>query len=311
MSRLWQAREFPLMLMILAGSLAMSLLSEVFLTPENLLATLLGLSFEAIVAAGMTLLLVSGGFDLSVGSTVAMSGAVAALALKAGLPVPVSILMGLLAGATVGLANGLLIALTRVNAFIVTLGMMGIVRGILMVATEGRNISGLPPAFNAIGQSKLLGVQFPIWAALAGVLVGDLLLRKFRFFRQSYYIGGNERAALLSGIAVKRVKVVNYALTGLLAGLAGVLMTARLGAATVTAATGLELKVISAAIIGGASLQGGEGTVLGAFLGAVLMALITGALTLLGVSIYWNTLVMGSTLLLAVMIDTWSRRRVG
>jgi len=311
MSRLWQAREFPLMLMILAGSLAMSLLSEVFLTPENLLATLLGLSFEAIVAAGMTLLLVSGGFDLSVGSTVAMSGAVAALALKAGLPVPVSILMGLLAGATVGLANGLLIALTRVNAFIVTLGMMGIVRGILMVATEGRNISGLPPAFNAIGQSKLLGVQFPIWAALAVVLVGDLLLRKFRFFRQSYYIGGNERAALLSGIAVKRVKVVNYALTGLLAGLAGVLMTARLGAATVTAATGLELKVISAAIIGGASLQGGEGTVLGAFLGAVLMALITGALTLLGVSIYWNTLVMGSTLLLAVMIDTWSRRRVG
>ena len=137
------------------------------------------------------------------------------------------------------------------------------------------------------------------------------MLRKSRFFRQNYYIGGNERAAILSGIDVDRIKIFNYALTGFLAALAGIVMTARLGAASVTAGTGMELKVISAVIIGGASLQGGEGTVIGAFLGSLLMAIIVNSLTLLGVDIYWNTLVIGATLLLAVTIDTVGKKRRG
>ena len=135
------------------------------------------------------------------------------------------------------------------------------------------------------------------------MVTGDLMLRRFRFFRQSYYIGGNERAARLSGIPVDRMKTLAYTLTGLFAGLAGVVMTSRLGAASVTAGTGLELRVITAVIIGGASLQGGEGTVLGAFLGSVLMALITNALNILGVDVYWQTFVIGATLLTAVLID--------
>ena len=137
------------------------------------------------------------------------------------------------------------------------------------------------------------------------------MLRKSRFFRQNYYIGGNERAAILSGIDVDRIKIFNYALTGFLAALAGIVMTARLGAASVTAGTGMELKVISAVIIGGASLQGGEGTVIGAFLGSLLMAIIVNSLSLLGVDIYWNTLVIGATLLLAVTIDTVGKKRRG
>ena len=152
-------------------------------------------------------------------------------------------------------------------------------------------------------------VQNPIWIALVLVLIGDILLRKSRFFRQNYYLGGNERAAFLSGIRVERLKIFNYALTGMLAAVAGIIMTARLGTASVTAGTGLELAVISAVIIGGASLKGGEGTVLGSFLGSLLMGILVGALTLLGVDVYWNTLVIGATLLIAVLIDNLGRRR--
>ena len=147
----------------------------------------------------------------------------------------------------------------------------------------------MPEGFNIIGQGSILHVQHPIIIAAVLVLVGDLLLRKSRFFRQNYYIGGNEKAALLSGISVNFIKVFNYALIGFLAALSGIVTTARFGAATVTAGTGLELKVITAVIIGGASLQGGEGTVLGSFLGALLMTIVVTSLPLLGVNPYWNT----------------------
>ncbi|MCD6343539.1 MAG: ABC transporter permease, partial [Spirochaetaceae bacterium] len=140
------------------------------------------------------------------------------------------------------------------------------------------------------------------------LIIGDVLLRRSRFFRQSYYIGGNERAARLSGIPVDRMKILGYMLTGLFAGISGIVMTARLGAASVTAGSGMELRVITAVIIGGASLNGGEGSILGAFLGTLLMALITNALTLLGVDVYWQTFVIGATLLMAVLIDTLSKR---
>jgi ribose transport system permease protein len=186
---------------------------------------------------------------------------------------------------------------------------MSIIRGILLVITRGKNIAGLPDDFQRLGQGVVLGVQNPIWIALLLVLLGDVLTRKVRFFRQNYYLGGNERAARLSGIPVDRLKIFNYALTGALAAFAGVIMTARLGAASVTAGTGLELKVISAVIIGGASLSGGEGTVLGSFLGALLMGILVGSLTLLGVDVYWNTLVIGGTLLVAVLLDSLGRRR--
>lgn len=302
-------REFMLVAVILAACVFMSLRSPYFLTSGNLLAMLLGISFEAIVAIGMTILLISGGFDLSVGSTAAMAGAVAALCLKASVPVPVAVLAGLCVGIAIGLANGFIIAKVKINPFITTLAMMSIVRGTLLVVTKGQNISRLPESFTALGQGFWLGIQYPILIAAVLVVAGDLLLRKSRFFRQNYYLGGNEKAAVLSGIAVDRLKIFNYALTGLLAALAGVIMTARLGSASVTAAEGLELRVISAVIIGGASLQGGEGTIFGSFLGSLLMVIIVSSLNLLNIPPYWTQLVIGATLLLAVLVDTLGKRR--
>lgn len=306
---LTEFREFMLLAAILGASIAMAIASPVFLNPANLLAVLLGLSFESLVAIGMTILLVSGGFDLSVGSTMGICGAVVALCLVQGVPVPVAILAGLGLGAAIGVTNGLIIARVGINPFVTTLGTMSIVRGLLLVVTGGKNISGLPDSFKVIGQGGVLGVQLPIVVALVLVAIGDLLLRRSRWFRQNYYVGGNERAAILSGIDVARLKVLNYGLTGCLAALAGILMTARLGSASVTAGAGIELRVIAAVIIGGASLQGGEGTILGSFLGCLLMALITDALTLLGVPVDWNAVVIGATLLLAVILDTVGKHR--
>ena len=311
--RLTQFREFILLMIIVLVSAAMSIASKDFFTGDNWQAMFLGMSVESIVAVGMTILMVSGGFDLSVGSTMALAGAVTAFCLAQSVPVPVAIAAGLGVGVAIGVINGLIVAKIGINPFITTLAMMSIVRGVLLPAAQGRNIAGLPEGFKIIGQGSVLQgtdlqVQYPIVIAAVLVIAGDLLLRKSRFFRQNYYIGGNEKAAVLSGISVNFIKVFNYALVGFLAGLGGIVMTARLGTASVTAGTGLELQVITAVIIGGASLQGGEGTVLGSFLGALLMTIVVGSLTFLGVDPYWNTLVIGATLLIAVLIDTLGRR---
>jgi ribose transport system permease protein len=307
--RLTSFREFMILAIVITGCVVMWFTTPIFMTFANWSALLLQVSVECIVAIGMTILLASGGFDLSVGSTFALAGAVTAMAIVSGVIPPIAFFLGLGTGAVIGFLNGFIIARIGINPFVTTLAMMSMVRGLLLLITRGRNISGLPESFRVLGQGSLYGVQNPIWIALLMVLVGDILLRKSRFFRQNYYVGGNERAAVLSGIRVERLKIFNYAFTGALAAFAGILMTARLGAASVTAGTGLELKVISAVIIGGASLKGGEGTILGSFLGSLLMCILVGALTILGVDVYWNTLVIGATLLLAVLIDTFGRYR--
>jgi ribose transport system permease protein len=307
--RLTSFREFMILAIVVAGCVVMGITTPVFMTFANWSALLLQVSIECVVAIGMTILLVSGGFDLSVGSTFALAGAVTAMTIVSGVPPVIAVFIGLGTGAVIGFVNGFIIARIGINPFVTTLAMMSIVRGLLLVITRGRNISGLPESFRVLGQGRVFGIQNPIWIALLMVLIGDILLRKSRFFRQNYYLGGNERAAVLSGIKVERLKIFNYALTGALAAFSGILMTARLGAASVTAGTGLELKVISAVIIGGASLKGGEGTILGSFLGALLMGILVGALTILGVDVYWNSLVIGATLLLAVLIDTFGRSR--
>ena len=307
--RLARQREFMIAVVVAAVFLGMSFASPYFLSSGNLLALLLGLSVEAIIAVAMTNLMVAGGFDMSVGSVVALTGAATALLLVSEVPVWLAVLAGLLLGAAIGTFNGFIVSKVGINPFVTTLSSLSLFRGLTLILTRGKNISGLPDGFKALGQTTVFGIQTPIIIAVVLIAAGDLMLRRFRFFRQSYYIGGNERAARLSGIPVDRMKMLAYVFTGLLAGLAGVVMTARLGAASVTAGTGLELRVITAVIIGGASLQGGEGTVLGAFLGSLLMALITNALTLLGVDVYWQTFVIGATLLAAVLIDRLGKLR--
>ena len=302
-------REFMIFYIIVLGVIAMVYAIPEFMSRQNTSAILLALADQSIIAIGMTLLLVSGGFDMSVGSTMALAGATTAIWLTLGFPVPIAILLGLAVGALIGAINGLIIAEIGINPFITTLGMMSLARGMLMVVSDGKNISGLPDSFTVIGQGSVFGIQYPIIISIVLVAGGDFLLRRSRFFRQNYYMGANEKAAVLSGINVKKMKVFNYALTGLLAALAGIIITARLGSASTSAGKGLELRVISAVIIGGASLKGGVGTVFGSFLGALLMAIIVSSINLLGVQLNWIDFVLGATLLLAVMADTLSKRR--
>jgi ribose transport system permease protein len=296
-------REFALIIVLVIIGILMSSVSPVFLNQQNIEAILLALSVEATIAVGMVILLISGGLDLSVGSTLAFTGVVTGLTLAAGIPSPVAIVIGLIAALAVGLANGVLVAKLKINPFITTLGMQITIRGLLLVIAHGRAVLNLPPTFTVIGQGRLFGIQYPIYVMLALVIISDILMRNTRFLRQNYYIGGNERAARLSGINVDLVKIFNYCLVALLAGVAGLLITARFGSASVTVGSGTELRVITAAIIGGASLNGGEGSVFGAFLGAMFMGVLANALNLLGVDVYWQNLVTGLILITAVVID--------
>ncbi len=304
------AREFSLIAVLVVSTIIMTIVSDVFLSKANIEAILLGLSVEGTIAVGMVILLISGGLDLSVGSILAFAGVVTGLALTSlGLPTVLAILLGLLSAFGVGLINGLLVAKLKINPFITTLGMLITVRGLLLVLAKGRAVLNLPESFTVTGQGRLFGIQYPIYVMLVVVIVGDLLMRNSRFFRQSYYIGGNERAARLSGINVDLVKIFNYCLVAVLAGVAGLMITARFGSSSLTVGTGVELRVITATIIGGASLSGGEGSVFGAFLGALFMAVLANALNLLGVDVYWQNFVTGLILIIAVVVDVVNERR--
>lgn len=304
-----ELREFMILSIVFAGGVIMSFVSPYFLNTYNLMALLLGVAVQAIIAIGMTILFTAGDFDLSVGSTLALTGAVVAMALKAGIPIPISIIIAIIAGGLIGLINGLIVARIGINPFITTLGMMKLIRGLVLIITGGNNITGLSEKFTMLGQGKILGIQSPIWISVILIIIADILLRKSQFFRQNYFIGGNPTAALFSGIDVEKMRIFNFVITGGLAAIGGILMTARFGAATVTAGQGLELQVVAAAIIGGASLSGGEGTVIGSFFGAFLMGLIVNALNIIGVDVYWQTFVQGGILLLAVIIDQFGKKR--
>jgi ribose transport system permease protein len=290
---------------------------SIFLSSSNLKAMLVGVSSEAILVVGMAIVIVGGGFDISVGSVLALAGLVTVQALKAHVPLPVALALGLLCGALCGLINGLLIARLGMSPLIATLGMMMAVRGLVTVhvhAYGAASSNDLPSSFLALGQAKVFGTQgfWIIVLTLALVLVGDVLLRNLRWLRQVYYIGGNERAAALSGINVPRVRTVTYVLCGFTAALAGVLNAARFGTATYEAGMGLELQVIAECVIGGASLVGGQGTVFGSFLGVVLVNCIKTGLTQIGVPPDWQYVIVGGGLIFFVTVDiVLARRRRG
>jgi ribose transport system permease protein len=257
---------------------------------------------------GMTAALVSGGFDLSVGSVFAMGGVTAAVALRGGVPIWLSMLLGVGVGSVAGMLNGLLITKVNINPFITTLGMMSIARGVGLAITEGSPVASLPQEFFVFGQGKTFDISNLILIALVIVLVGDVLMRRSVWFRQIYYVGGNPDAARLSGINVDRVTIGVYMISGLLAALAGVLSVSRFTVADPAAGTGEELRLIAACIIGGASLKGGKGTVLGGLLGLIFVGFINNGMVLLRVPVYWQNLAMGIILLLAVGFDTLSQR---
>jgi ribose transport system permease protein len=304
-----EMREITLLVLIVGIIVVMALVSPFFLSVANFNAITIGMVPTAIIAVGMALLLAAGGFDLSVGAVMALASTAVGMLLVAGWPIPLAALAGLGIGAAIGLLNGVLVTKIGINPLVATLGTMSMARGASLVLTEGFSISSLPPAFGAVGSGFFLGLPLLVWIMVGLVFSFDLLVRHTRVLRQLYFVGANERAALLSGIAVDRVRIGAYMLTGALAALAGVLLASRLMSGTPTAGNGLELQVLAAAVIGGCSLRGGEGTVLGAFLGVVFVALINNAMTMLAISIYWQMMVTGAILVTAVALDMLLRRR--
>ncbi|MBC7811616.1 MAG: ABC transporter permease [Burkholderiales bacterium] len=308
-ARLLRVREFALIVMILVIGGGLHLITGRFFTTPNLNAISLGFATSAIIVFGMTAALVSGGFDLSVGSVFAMGGVTAALALRADIPIPLAMLCGVGAGVAAGIVNGFLITQVQINPFITTLGMLGIARGVSLAVTEGSPLAELPTEFFVFGQGRdILGIPNLILIALAVILIGDILMRRSSAFRQIYYVGGNEEAARLSGINVNRVKFGVYILSASLAAFAGVLSVSRFTVADPGTGVGEELRIIAACIIGGCSLRGGKGTVVGGLLGLIFVGFINNGMILLRVPVYWQQLSMGVVLLLAVGFDTLSQR---
>jgi len=308
LGQLFKARETVLVLLIAAIAIFLSLYTESFTRTGNLRALLLGLSSIAIIATGMTVALVSGGFDLSVGSVFALGGVVGALVARGGADPLMALLAGVLTGTLVGLINGLIITKVGINPLITTLGMMGVARGATFVITQGSPVGGLPETFRAIGQGSTLGIPNPVLIALIVIIVMDFLMRRAAIMRNVYYVGGNENAARLSGIPVDRLKIGVYMLSGTFAAFAGVISVSRFAVASPSEGLGFELMAISAAVIGGASLAGGQGTVFGALLGVLLVSLANNGMVLLRVPVYWQQLVSGLILLLAVGFDTITQR---
>jgi ribose transport system permease protein len=300
---------FQVGLIILTVVVSSAVFPRSFPTFANFSAVMRNLALDGILSTGMTLMFVGGMFDLSIGGTYSMVGVLAGWLMKeAGVPVPVAVLVGLVAGAVAGMLNGFIATKIKVNALIATLATMGIYRGIA-VLIGGPGISFLPKSFADLGQEQFFGMQAPFWLMLLVAGAFHYFLVHTRFFRQYYYVGNNPKAAHLSGIHVDRLHLLAFTLMGLLAGIAGMVFAARIGTAVSTAGDGAELRVITAVILGGASLNGGKGTILGGLIGVVFIALINNVLIIASVSSYWQSIIIGVVLVLAVSLDSLLSRR--
>ena len=311
--------RFQSLIALLLMFAALSLASDKFLTVDNSMNVLRQISINLCLSIGMTLVILSGGIDLSVGSALALSGAIAAGLLKHGIALPLlgvslqftvlgAVLAGILVGLALGWFNGIVITRFSLPPFVATLGTLSIARGLTQLWTGGFPITGLGPQFGFIGTGHFLGLPMPVW--ISGVLVAmfTVVTRRTRFGRYLYAVGGNERAARLTGLNLRRIKIWVYALGGGLAGVAGLILTARLDSATPSAGFGYELDSIAAVVIGGTSLNGGRGSVPGTVLGCLIIGILNNGLVLLEVSPFWQQVIKGLVILLAVALDRMSAR---
>jgi len=298
--------------------LALSLLSDRFLTPDNGWNILRQISVNLCLSIGMTPVILSGGIDLSVGAILALAGAVAAGLLKNGIAIPGTdvliqftvsgaILAGLFVGGAAGWANGFAITRFRLPPFVATLGMFSIARGLTMLWTGGFPITGLGGGFGHLGTGTFLGMPMPVWIMLSLTAVFVVVTKRTRFGRHLYAVGGNERAARLTGLNVGNIKLAVYTLAGALAGVAGLIVTARLDSAQPNAGLGYELDSIAAVVIGGTSLAGGRGSVAGTVLGCLIIGVLNNGLFLLNVSPFWQQVIKGLVILFAVALDKMNR----
>jgi len=301
-------KELPIIILIVFMILFLGSTSDIFFNIYNIDSLQTSIAPKAIIATGMMLLFITGFFDLSVGSVMGLSGVVTALCLVNGFSVFLSIIFGLLTGVTFGFINGFLIGIVGINHVIATIGTMYVGRGLINVLLEGsarRGVRGFNEKFIQIGAGKTFGIYNMFWIMIIVIVVAQLVITKLDLGRKLYFIGGNIDAAKLIGIKVKRTKIIVYVLSGLLAALAGILVTARLEMASRALGSGLELEIIISCLIGGGSIAGGKGTIVGALLGCIFMSLINNSFTLLMISSFWQNIVIGTLLILVIGIDSY------
>jgi inositol transport system permease protein len=310
--------KYGIVLILLAMLVAFSLLSEGFFTTRNIFNIIRQISFMGLIAIGVTMVILTGGIDLGSGSVLALAAVLAtslaqlpeSATLKyAGLSVPIGVpvLVALLIGALTGWVNGALIARFRIPPFIATLGMMTVARGFALIYSN-KPLSQLTPEYNFIGQGAIAGVPFPVIVLLVVAVLTHIMLNNTRFGRYIYALGGNEQAARISGVNIDRVKIGVYTLAGLLSGLAGLVVSSRVGSGQPGQGVGIELDAIAAAVIGGTSLSGGIGTIWGTIVGALIIGVLDNGLILLNVDQYWITIVKGTIIVVAVIIDQRKNR---
>ena len=283
-----------------------TIINSNFLTANNLLNLLLQVTSNALIAFEMTFVILTGGIDLSVGSILALSSALTAGLLGSGMPVTLAILISLILGCILGMMNGLLISYGKLAPFIVTLATMTIFRGATLVYTNGNPITkGLSDTFlfQFLGQGYIVGIPFPVIIMFIVFIVLYVLLHKTAFGKSVYAIGGNEKAAYISGVKLNKVKIIIYSISGIMASISGLIITSRLSSAQPTAGASYEMDAIAAVVLGGTSLSGGKGRILGTLIGALIIGVLNNGLNIIGVSAFWQQVVKGVVILIAVLID--------
>ena len=304
-----QDASLGLLAMLIVLSLLLAVVSPYFLTATNLLNIGRGIAIVGIVAVGETIVIISGGFDLSVGSTMAAAGMAAGYLVTQGIPLPIAFAVALAIGAGVGLANGTIISFARINPLIATLATLAIVRGLSYVISGGRELVVSDAAFLQLGVGTFFGIPYIVLILVATFVVFAWAMPRTLFGRYAYAIGSSARAAQRAGVPVARWRIAYYVTIGILAALAGLVFVARTGNAQPSAALGIELDVITAVILGGTSLTGGRGRLMGTFLGLLLLGVVNNGLILAGVPAFWQQVVKGGILLLAVLYDELRRHR--
>lgn len=308
--RVIAANEGVLFVVLMLLSILIGVRNPAFWTSDNLSDIARSTAFTLIVAVAATMVLIAGQLDLSVGSVYALAGVVCGIALADGIAVPISIVLGLAAGAVVGLLNAVMVVWLKVPALIATLGTLYAARGLVLVITQGQPIYGFSDAFLFLGQGSVFGVPVPVWIALLVMIVGQFVLSRTVFGRRVYSVGSNTSAAYLAGVPIRRIQVSVFLLSALCASLAGILVAARISSGQTNSGTGLELTVIAAVIIGGTSLFGGAGSVLGTLLGSLLLSVISNGMVLARLDPFYQNIVVGVIIVAAVAVDGWRRRRL-
>jgi ribose transport system permease protein len=289
---------------------ALAIASPHFLTRTNLSSVIRQTAVINIMALGMTLVIVAGGIDLSVGAILAMAGLLGTMAMKGGYPIFFGVLIGVLTGFAWGSVNGLLTTRLAIAPFIVTLGTLGIVRGLTLIISNGLSVHEVPQQFSYLGEGTLLGLPFVLWVLVICAVLTHVILEHTRLGRYAFAIGSNPDAALYAGIPVAFHTTAVYAFSGMLTGLAGMIEASRLMSGQPTAGQGYELQVIAAVVIGGGSLRGGEGSVTGTLIGAFIMGLLSNGSDLLGISPYLQQAIIGAVIILAVTVDELRKRKL-